>query len=133
MPYATAQDLIDRFGQDEANDLAGAFGAGVIDRALADAHALVDGYVGRRHALPLASAPAVLVRITCDVARYNAWAGRVNDQVAAGYRLAIAQLQAIARGELVLDVPGSDPAPAGSQVMVSSGGRVFPAGSLDDY
>ena len=69
MPYATQADLETRFGSAELAQLTDRISGSVIDaavvgRALADAEAEIDGYLAARYQLPLASAPAVLGRIT---------------------------------------------------------------------
>ena len=79
MPYATLQDMIDRFGERELGQIAQGVALEVIDadrveRALADASAEIDGYVGTRYPLPLAPVPALLTRAACDVARNRLYA-----------------------------------------------------------
>jgi phage gp36-like protein len=75
--YAVKQDLIDRFGQlesqqltDKATPPAGAINDVVLGRALADADGAIDSALRRRYTLPLASVPKILVRVACDLARY---------------------------------------------------------------
>ena len=43
----------------------------VLQQALADASAEIDGYLESRFTLPLSDPPAVLARLTCDVAMYR--------------------------------------------------------------
>ena len=58
MNYATVQDMVDRFGERELVQLTDsallAVQAAPAERALADAQALADGFVGRVYRLPLA-------------------------------------------------------------------------------
>lgn len=58
MNYATPQDLIDRFGERELVQLTDpdllAVNTAAVQRALDDAQAYLDGFVGRVYALPLA-------------------------------------------------------------------------------
>ncbi|KQQ85847.1 hypothetical protein ASF65_04740 [Aureimonas sp. Leaf324] len=77
MSYASLQDLIDRFGDreliqltDRTNRPASVIDQTVVGRALADADALIDGYVGKVHALPLAAVPPALVKTAADIARF---------------------------------------------------------------
>jgi phage gp36-like protein len=60
MTYCSQDDVQDRLGADELARLAdldgdGTLDAAVISRALADADAVIDSYLGRRYALPVAT------------------------------------------------------------------------------
>jgi phage gp36-like protein len=128
MNYATVQDMVDRFGELELIQLtAGAAGDAVdadkAGRALGDAQAFVDGFVGAVYQLPLQGCakpaptvddpaavvlvpPPALTRATCDVARYYLY-----DQVApehevfVRFKAAQQSLQALADGKTVLTCP----------------------------
>lgn len=141
MSYASLPLLQERFGLDELvqrsdkyQPYTGAVVTAVIDRALADADAEIDGYVGSRYTLPLPlPTPPVLVPIACDIARYRLYDDAVPDVVRQRYEDAIARLRDIAAGRLSL---GIDPAPAaGSQgaVLARSPSRIFGADQLRDY
>lgn len=149
MPYATQQDLIDRFGEEELVQLtdraeppAGAIDATVIGKALADADDAVNGYLAVRYEVPLASPPLVLNRMACDIARYYLYEDRVTEIVRKRYDDAVAYLKDVAAGKVVLgvDALGEAPAdPGGPQV--DAGDRTFTRGkpstgvegTLDDY
>ena len=141
MSYTTLALLEERFGTDELIQRSdkyppytGAVVTTVIDRAIADADAEIDGYVGARYTLPLPlPTPPVLVPIACDIARYRLYDDAVPDVVRQRYEDAIARLRDIAAGRLSL---GVDPAPAaGSQgtVVVRAPARIFGADALRDY
>lgn len=127
MNYATAQDLIDRFGERELVQLTDPDLQEVrldkTERAIEDAQAYVDSFVGRVYALPLAGcvkpaptvadplatalvAPPQLVRVTCDVARYYLHKDFApENEVYLRYKAATTELQAIADGKAVLNCP----------------------------
>ena len=141
MPYTTRTLLEERFGLDELIQrtdkfapYTGAIVDAVIDRAIADADAEIDGFVGSRYILPLpVPTPPVLVPIACDIARYRLYDDAVPEIVRQRYEDAIARLKDISAGRLSL---GIDPAPAaGSQgaVVVRAPARVFSADALRDY
>ena len=141
MSYTSLALLQDRFGLDELvqrsdkfQPYTGAVVTSVIDRAIADADAEIDGYVGSRYTLPLPlPTPPVLVPIACDIARYRLYDDAVPEVVRKRYEDAIARLRDIAAGRLSL---GIDPAPAaGSQgaVVVRAPERIFSADALRDY
>lgn len=76
MAYASVQNLIDRYGQDQVLVLAdrdndGEPDAEVTARAIADADAEIDAHLAGRYQLPLASVPPVLERIACDIIMYR--------------------------------------------------------------
>lgn len=135
MGYAVKQDLIDRYGEDEMIQLTdrnrlGVIDDGVLDSALADAADEVTPYLAARYAVPLASVPAVLVRITCQIARYRLYDDVAPDRIQKDYDGAIAFLKDVSRGVVTL---GLDNAGAAATVSngadISSGGRIF---SRDD-
>lgn len=149
MPYATQQDLIDRFGEEELVQLtdraeppAGEIDATVIGKALADADDAVNGYLAARYEVPLASPPLILKRTACDIARYYLYEDRVTEAVRKRYEDAVAYLKDAAAGKVALgvDALGEAPVdPGGPQV--DAGDRTFSkgkpstgeAGTLDDY
>src|SRR4051812_35388029 len=76
MPYATQANLTARFGTAEVQQLSDVNNTGAIDaarvtQALADASNTIDGYLSSRYSLPLASPPAMLELLCCDLARYK--------------------------------------------------------------
>jgi len=147
--YATQQDLIDRFGETEIEQLtdraeppAGAIDATVVGKALVDADDAINGYLGARYTVPLASPPLILKRIACDVARYYLYEDRVTEAVRKRYEDAVAYLKDAASGKVTLgvDALGAAPAdPGGPQI--DAGDRTFTVGrpstgeegTLDDY
>lgn len=103
MPYCTQTDLVTRFGQAELVQLTDTTGSGQIDaavvsQAIADAEAEIDAYLTARYSVPLASVPANLERIACDIARYRLYADRPTELVDVRYRDAIRYLEQVGRG-----------------------------------
>ena len=126
MIYAKASDMVERFGERELTQLSdredtGEINAQVLTRALNDATAFVDGYLGRVYQLPLIGcakpltvpgaapeyvAPPALMRLVCDLARYYLFTD-VDEKHAAvrNYQAAVALLKAIADGKTQLACP----------------------------
>ena len=126
MNYATLTDMLDRFGELELmqvtdRDGTGQVNAQTVGRALADATAFADGYLGRIYQLPLRGcavppatvggavtyvAPPVLTRVVCDLARYYLMPD-IGEKHEAGvrYRAAAKDLQALADGSTQLACP----------------------------
>ena len=127
MIYATAQDLIDRFGEAEMVQLTDvdlqAVQTGKVERAIGDAQAYADSFVGRVYSLPLTGcvkptpvvgnpqatelvAPPQLARIVADVARYYLWKDFAPEsEVYLRYKAAGKELEAIGKGEATLSCP----------------------------
>lgn len=133
MAYATQADLVARFGEDLLLQLAdrdhdGTLDADVLDAALADAAALIDGYLLTRYSLPLPSVPDVLRPIATAIAFRHLHTEGPPDEVERLYKDALARLDRIARGTIVLDVtpePGAAAQGAGGPVLVEGPERSF--------
>lgn len=138
MAYATQQDLIDRFGEEDILQLAdrdedGAIDAAVTAKALADADALIDGYVGKRHDLPLAQVPPLLTRLAVDLAYFFLFRTGPTEDARKAYDAAQRFLRDIASGAAVLDVAGSEPARDGQVVLAAGPTRVFDRDTLKGF
>lgn len=140
MTYAVKQDLVDRFGEveliqltDRANVPPTMVDDTVVGRALGDADALIDGYVGKVYELPLAAPPPVLTKVAADIARYYLFGSRADKDgpVLRAYGEAVAWLKDVAKGTVLLDIGGEVPAPAGGgSIRSSEPARVFTRDSL---
>lgn len=127
MMYATVQDMSDRFGEPEMIQLTDPEIVSVqvakAQRAIDDAQAFADAFVGRAYRLPLLGCPKPpplpgdadvvthapppqLTRIVCDVARYYLYTALAPEhEVYLRYKAAERELQAIADGKAVLACP----------------------------
>lgn len=107
MTYATQADLVDRFGEQELQQLTDRTNGAVIDtvvlgRALADADAEIDSYLATRYTLPLASTPVVLTRLACDMTRYRLYDDAVSETVRVRYQDAVSLLKRMSSGDVLL-------------------------------
>lgn len=142
MPYATAQDLIDRFGEPELIQLTDDAGTGEVDQAraeqaLADASATIDSYLRPRYRLPLASVPVRLVNLASDIARFLLQHGgdRIpTEQAGKAHDRAIAFLKDVSKGlaDLGLDATGS-PAPESQGARLAGPPRAFSRDSMKGF
>lgn len=139
MTYASQQNLIDRFGEQELIELTdhaqtGAINATVLGQALADADAEINAYLTSRYTLPLASVPPILVKFAADVAYYQFFDARVPEQVEKHYENAIKFLRLLASGAVSLGLdPANQPVADVGGVQVNAPDRVFDADSLAGY
>ncbi|MDR2221015.1 MAG: DUF1320 family protein [Methylobacillus sp.] len=131
MTYAVQADLVARFGESEVVQLTDRSNIGVIDqavlaRALQDADAEIDGYIGSVVRLPLTRVPRILVGYACDIARYRLYADDATEQVQQRYDRAIKFLTMVGQGKLSLGVDtDGDPVSTAGGVNTSAPGRVF--------
>jgi len=128
-----------RFGSTEIVELTDRNQSGVIDtvvlgKALADADALINGYLAARYTLPLATTPPILTGPAADIARFKLWDDRAPEEVRKRYEDALALLKLISAGTVVLppDVNGDKPS-ASTTIEHYSAGRVFTAETLEDF
>ncbi|MBY0394840.1 MAG: DUF1320 domain-containing protein, partial [Thermoleophilia bacterium] len=108
----------------------------VVGRALDDATGLINGYLGKVYALPLAAVPANLTKMASDVARYFL-SGKTADKdsaVTRAYGEAVAWLKDVAAGRVQLDDGGAPPPAAeGSAGRVTGSRPVFTRDTLRGF
>jgi phage gp36-like protein len=152
MVYAQPSDMIARYPSRDLVQLTNEDPAQtvvdqtVLRQALADASAEIDGYLESRFTLPLTDPPAVLARLTCDIAMYRLQALRPLHDLAEARRRyddALALLVRVADGTLTLGLTtdNREPAEAAGAVVTEAGGdrsgaparRVFSRGNLKGF
>lgn len=113
MAYSTQADLVERYGAqllvdltDRGETASGAIDGGVVDRAIAEADALIDGYCAGRYVLPFASVPVQIGPISRQIAIYTLHVYTPDEKIEADYKAAIRQLEQIASGTLKLNAEG---------------------------
>ena len=138
MSYCTQADLIERFGTAEITQLSDRAGLGtldsaVIEGAIADADAEIDGYLSGRYALPLINVPLVMTRIACDIARYWLFGQDTTPLVKDRYDQAISYLGKVAAGTITLgpDATGAEPESQTATALLQSDSSAFLVGSAD--
>ena len=139
MSYVTQQGLVERYGEQQLVELTDrssipptTIDATVVARAIADADALIDGYVGKRYALPIAAVPDLLERLAADVARFFLYGPLgATEAVRQAYEDALRMLRDIAAGTLQLDLAGVEvPAAGQGGVQMSADIRQYTRKSL---
>ncbi len=129
--YATVDDLLAAFGEDEVVALTDRENTGQVDEAvalsaLARASSEADSYLAARYRLPLAVVDQALTDAVCQIARYRLTGAQVNetDPVQQRYDRAIKWLERIASGKASLPSLANQAGTAGD-VVFSTGRRVF--------
>lgn len=152
MAYATPNDIMSRYPNRDLVQLSNedptqtTVDTDVLQQALNDASAEIDGYIEGRFSLPVSDPPAVLNRLASDIAMYRLQSLRPLHDLADArqrYEDAVALLVRVARGQVTLGLAadGTEPAPAPGSVVTNAGGdangelpqRIFDRGSLKGY
>jgi len=73
MPYATLTELLERLDEQTVillsdDTLSGEVNSDAVERAFADADTEIDSYIGGRYAVPVDPVPALLQRLSLDLA-----------------------------------------------------------------
>lgn len=121
MTYATLQQLTDRYGAsllvlltDHEEIATGTIKEEVINRALADTDAVINGFLQDRYRLPLAEIPPMLADIGQSIAIWKLHRTKPDDKVETDYKEAMSLLRDIAKGTVRLSVDGVEPTGTGS-------------------
>lgn len=110
--YANVDDFVRRMGEQETVELTDREMQGVIDEdllqvALSDSSSQIDGYLGSRYKLPLATVPQNLVRICCELARYHLTSKSfvtITEEVENRYKQCLKELESISKGIVSLSL-----------------------------
>lgn len=119
MSYSTQTDIVKIIPEETLIQLTddesvGAVNEARIVEAIAAADAEIDSYCAARYAVPFTTVPAVVKKLSADMAIYNLYSRRMEEIPATRadrYKNAVRVLEGIAKGTITL---GVDPAPAPS-------------------
>lgn len=126
MTYTTLAQLTERYGlqmlvnlTDRAETATGMVDGTVIDRALADTDAFIDGFLAGRYVLPLAETPPLLADLAQVIAIWKLHPHQPDAKIETDYKDARKTLEAIGEGRVRLPVAGIEPQGTGG-----SGARI---------
>jgi phage gp36-like protein len=112
----------------------------VVERAVAHAEEVIDGYLRSRYPLPLAEVPTVVRELTVNLARHWLYARRPEGKddlppaVVRAYTAAIDMLKSIQKGALTIGVQATQSAqPEPGRMRVNAPSRQFGPKVLDRY
>jgi len=132
--YATPDNMLSRFGQQDLTLLTeredcvpGEINLALLEQALRDASAEINGYIAGRYVLPLTTVPAVLERNCCDIARYFLYGDKAPEQVEKRYAAVVKFLTAVSKGDISLGLATTGETADQSELVISieSAGSVF--------
>ena len=138
MPYASQQDMIDRYGEDALliaadRDHDGVIDTDVVSTALQDATDEIDAYVGKKYSLPLPSVPGVLQRICIDIALYRLTDSTgYTEERRQRYDDDLAFLLRLSKGDISLGMPeNQEPESSAGDVEFIANTRLFTRNSMN--
>lgn len=132
--YATPDNMLSRFGEQDLalltereDSVPGEVNLALLEQALRDASAEIDGYIAGRYVLPLTTVPAVLERNCCDIARYFLYGDKAPEQVEKRYNAVVKFLTSVSKGDNSLGLATTGETAGQSELVISikSAGSVF--------
>lgn len=141
MAYTTLAELTARFGEamlisltDRGDIHTGTIDTAVVDQAIAEADAIIDGHVGVRYALPLAETPPLIMTLARDIAIYKLHVHATDPKIEEDYKAAMATLRDLSAGRVRLPIDGKDaPGTGGSGARVTDRDRTFTEGGMKGF
>jgi len=141
MSYATLSHLTDRYGErmliaitDRAQPAANTINEQVVDRALADTDAMIDGYLAVRYRLPLSSVPAMVIDLAQMIAIWKLHPYAPDPKIEEDYKGALRTLRDISTGTVRLSIEGAEPdGHAGSGARMTDRERPLTADNLKGF
>lgn len=142
MAYTTKAELIERFGEamligltDRADIPTGAIDDTVLNRAISDAAAIIDGYLKPRYQLPLTETDDLISKLAADIAIYSLHTGGASEKVEADYEKALKTLKAISEGTVQLaNAQGVSPeGSGGSGAQITDRERPMTEGNMKGF
>lgn len=148
MSYSTKEEVREMLKDDALNAIIGdtfiedpvereELVAPIIEGAIADADAEIDGYLAKRYAVPISPAPRVLNKFSKDIAIYNLYSrlgideGTEEKNYLNRYNAAVKFLTLVAEGKVSIGAETEDPASAAATgFSVKSNPRIFSRGSM---
>lgn len=142
MTYATLAQMTERYGSallvsltDRAEVPTGLVDGAIVDRALADADAMIDGYLASRYALPLTATPPFLSDLAQAVAIWKLHNYEPDPKITKDYDNALRSLRDIASGALrIPGAAGVEPAATGgSGAQITDRERPLTAANMKGF
>jgi len=142
MPYSTKADLIRQYGAELIKQLADRDNSGdadneLIDGAIAQADAMIDGYLRIGYSVPLATAPDEIKAASMAIAFYKLWTSERPLHVRQDFEDTRAYLRDLSLGKASLSDPTIAPATSGGVAGLAladpDDDRTFSRSTLADF
>lgn len=141
MAYTSLAQLTDRYSRgalvkltDRADVATGLVDADVIDRALADADAQIDGYLAVRYEMPLATTPPLIADLAQVITFWKLHTYDPDAKVKTDYENALRMLRDISAGTLRIQAAGVElTGTGGSGVQITDRERPLSAAQMKGF
>jgi phage gp36-like protein len=135
MAYATLADILEQIDETTLTSLTDdhlldIVDATAVERSIANADAVIDGYCGDRYTVPFYPVPPLVRMYSVDLAAYNLYSRRTHidmpEVIAERQKQALAYLRLVQKGDASVGVAiVSDGGSAGSSALVGGNERIF--------
>lgn len=107
----------------------------IINQAIADADAEIDSYCGNRHTVPFSAVPAIIEKMSVDIAIYNLYSRRKGapEDRQKRYDNAIRFLRDVSKGAVSLGADAPPPTTTENTVSIAGNDRIFTRGKLGSF
>lgn len=140
MAYSTLDDILKMLSEADLIELTAENGVDVYDplvveRAIEDADAEINGYVGTRYTAARDPVPPVLRKYSVDIAIYGLYCRRQleNETWRKRYEDAVRYLELVAQGKISLGDGDAEPGAVNHAPQISGPRRVFSRNSMRGY
>lgn len=140
MSYCTQNDILNQVPMDDLIQLTDDAGTGAVDednvdRAIADADAMIDAYCQGRYSVPLTTVPDMIRQVSVDIAIYNLYSRRdmAPDMRDARYKNAVRFLEKVAGGQIELGAATPAPTTSGAAVEIDQEDRAFTRTRMEGF
>lgn len=143
MAYCAQSDILEQIDEDVLIGLTDDDDDGDVDddkvtRAIADADAEIDSYCGARYTVPFTTVPAIIRKMSVEIAIYNLYARRkgASESREKRYNNAIRLLRDVSKGVVSLgadDPDGSPPDTNAPQMATTNPDRIFSREKLKGF
>lgn len=141
MPYATLAQLLERFGEaalvaltDRAQFAENVVDEAVVNRAIADADATIDGYLARRYTLPLTITQPLLTDVAGALVFWKLHTHTPDQKVKDDYTEAMKILDRISAGTIALTAAGIEaPNVQGTGVQITDRERLLTQDNMTGF
>jgi phage gp36-like protein len=113
VPYTDLEQLTDRFGTpmlvnltDRGTPQTGMVDSDIVDRAIADTDAMIDGHLAGKYVLPMAEMPPLVADLAAMIAIYKLHIYTPGEKIVDDYKQALRSLEKISLGTIKLSVAG---------------------------
>lgn len=134
--YSTQTDIENRLTLDELKLLAGdPVETAKITKAITDADALINSYMGKLYQVPVSPVPAVVANVSAEEAIYNLYGlrRRVPEYWENRHKDNLSWLAKVAKGQVSLGIEPVPASGAGGKPEFSSEDKIFDRESMKDY